>query len=348
MLSISLRLHSMRQYWTSGLMQYFFSLQLHRQAVEDAVSQSQSRDCEPPPPLAPPALPQNKGSYTNLFDASQELPLGGSAHSLRQHGVPDSPHHGRMPPRNLPVSRPQDSRAPVATPDQFSPISPNGVGTTKHVLPPKGKTLPTATVHQMPPKHPDLNSPGPQRSLASDQMYPTTQALITDKVLAQGQAGGGTGMGAKRSTSAGSLSGVGVGKPGQTKGVRTSPTYPPTTSHGPSGYPPTAPAAQHRPPHGARTYKESGYSSSSSGGRNQDQLGALPERPPPVGAYDNVPGAVRRPMSFVRALEMSDHIAAQERERELQRQRYQREQQRKRQEEEERKKAYGSTYEISV
>ena len=67
--------------------------------------------------------------------------------------------------------------------------------------------------------------------------------------------------------------------------------------------------------------------------------------PQPQPDFDNVPGAIRRPMSFVRALEMSDTIALQERDRERMRQR-----ERKKQKEDvdERKHVYGSTYEISV
>ena len=46
--------------------------------------QSQSADCEPPPP--PP-----HGSYTNLFDSSNDVPLGGSAHSM--HRLPGNSNH---------------------------------------------------------------------------------------------------------------------------------------------------------------------------------------------------------------------------------------------------------------
>ena len=58
---------------------------------------------------------------------------------------------------------------------------------------------------------------------------------------------------------------------------------------------------------------------------------------------DNVPGAVRRPMSFVRALEMSDQLAVAERETLDQRQR-----QRHLATPDEEHQMYGSSYEISV
>jgi hypothetical protein len=60
---------------------------------------------------------------------------------------------------------------------------------------------------------------------------------------------------------------------------------------------------------------------------------------------DNVPGAVRRPMSFVRALEVSDQLAVQERQKQ---QTQQRQKQQTSPIEEDRQNLYGSSYEISV
>ena len=320
---------------------------MHRSSLDDEHDiQSQSRDCEPPPP------PNSSGSYTNLFDTSQDVPLGGSATSLRNQQP--SPAQLRVPPKNLYPNRPSpgrqraiESRAPMATPDQFSPTTPSPNG------------LNAAPAPKAPPR-----SPRTERRLASDQKYPTMQALITDKA-GKHQVTSNTAVGAKRSASAGSLSGVATGKPPPPKGVRTSPTYPPSTqpstqpmypSSQAAGLPPRGAPHHHQQPRPHR-YKESGYSSSSTAagapptGRHFSELATdinqyrQEAQPVPVGGnFDNVPGAVRRPISFVRALEMSDAIAHQEREKERLRQQLER---KKRQAEED-KQLYGSTYEISV
>lgn len=322
--------------------------------------QSQSLDCEPPPP-------PNNGSYTNLFDTSQDMPLGGSAHTMRgQIQQPalarESPKIQRpgAPPRNLYSNRPSPGRqraaeirepAPMATPDQFSPVT---------------TPSPTTAAQQQAAKHHvvtsrgAINSPSMERSLAADEKYPTTQALITDKF--SGLAGVGGGVGAKRSASAGSLSTV---KPSYSRGVRTSPTYPPSSHHTYSNnqVPNTVAvldtkAAVHHQLRKPHKYKESGYSSSSSttaSSNKHSELAAIAEHrvtnsqpQPQAQDLDNVPGAIRRPMSFVRALEMSDTIALQERERERERERTRQKERQKQRHDDERKNAYGSTYEISV
>ncbi len=262
-----------------------------------------------------------------------------------------SPGH---PPRNT---------APMAVPDQFSPSEP-GPAT---VYP--GSNLQQKTVYMR-------SSPSAERSLASDAKYPTTQALITDKgktvpnlppVPPQP-------VGAKRSSSQGSLN-------KQSRGTRTTeptaapqvqPRYPLSHMNGGEDN-----AAVHGPPHKVQTvvkYKESGYSSSSTSGSSgvpltEVRTAAAPGprhqayAPPsasvktlPASELDNVPGAVRRPMSFVKAVELSDALASQEREREKQQLQGQKQHGRTPPSQgpslattsEERHNLYGSTYEISV
>ena len=340
---------------------------MQRYPLEDEGGlQSQSADCEPPPP--PP-----HGSYTNLFDTSNDVPLGGSAHSM--HRVPGSGNHvtgaplytemihGRNvsapvpPPRSVQSGRisPRIQRpmaAPMAMPDQFSPSDPSPVN-----MYPGG-------VQQKMVYMPARNSPSTEHSLASDAKYPTTQALITDKgktvpnVAPTSQL-----VGAKRSTSQGSLN-------KQSRGTRTTtePRYSQNHINGSGDNPITA--TSNNPPHKVQTvvkYKESGYSSSSTSASSNTPLtdargpGGRHHNPhaPPVTSVkalqeiDNVPGVVRRPMSFVKAVELSDAIASQEREREKQVQKHYGRPQASQPPtldttNEERHNLYGSTYEISV
>ncbi len=363
-----------------GLLTDFACLfQLQRYPLEDeAGMQSQSADCEPPPP--PP-----HGSYTNLFDTSNDMPLGGSAHNMQRvnhitggaslGGAASAESRGGAAGRISPGSQ-RSGQAPMAVPDQFSPSDPSPVN------------MYPGAMQQPPPQQKAAymrNSPSAERSLASDAKYPTTQALITDK----GKAASGVvpqPVGAKRSSSQGSLN-------KQSRGTRTvdaapappqpQPRY--TLNHqlGGSGdnhhhhYPAAAGPPQ---PHKVQTvvkYKESGYSSSSTNASSNTALtgGAAPvpaprhhhHHPyaPPVTSVkplpaapaelDNVPGAVRRPMSFVKAVELSDAIASQEREREKQ-VAAQKQHGRSPTSQppalatttEERHNVYGSTYEISV
>jgi len=145
----------------------------------------------------------------------------------------------------------------------------------------------------------------------------------------------------KRSSSATQLN----SKAGQ-GGVRTSPTYPPNNHHQYVGnkMPPTGLASDAAQIHRPRKVKESGYSSSNSGKHEDNERGTLGEyRGPQSQSLDNVPGAIRRPMSFVKALEMSDALALQERQHErkkLEKQRMH--------SSDDKKGQYGSSYEISV
>jgi hypothetical protein len=374
--------------------------QLHSTAIDDDQDMGgQSADCEAPPP-------PYTASYTNLFDTSQDVPLGGSAHSLRNHMTGDSPRGARRavaPPHSLatrhspmgqrrmepqPPKRIVDPyRAPMATPDQFSPNTPSPSG--YNVPPPAGYGHPVpAGVHM-------VKSTSVERSLAADEKYPTNQALITDHSGALGVPRSGS---HNRLTSAGAAA--------HSRGVRTSPVAqryqraggkPPAHSHphqhynasngvgGGSVAGSVASMSSGRPQHHQvqpqpqRAPKESGYSSSSTQAsfkpppppssmhqqryqqhhphpHHHHHHHQQPHRPPsenrgvaaePIGAEGSVgdiPGIVRRPMSFVRALEMSDAIAVQERHR----QQRQQQQQNTLNVSTEDEKNYGSTYEISV
>ena len=365
---------------------------MQRYPLEDEGGlQSQSADCEPPPP--PP-----HGSYTNLFDTSNDVPLGGSAHSMQRlpgngtHPITGAPLYTEMLPGrsvNAPVPPPRSiqggrispghqriTTAPMAVPDQFSPSDPSPAN-----MYPGGVQQKMAYV-------PVRNSPSAEHSLASDAKYPTTQALITDKgKTVPNMAPASQPVGAKRSTSQGSLN-------KQSRGTRTTTTAaaPATTSELPrysqnhingsgDNIPITATAnnsAAPPPPHKVQTvvkYKESGYSSSSTSASSNTPLTDARGGPvttttttrhhnphaPPVTSVralqeiDNVPGAVRRPMSFVKAVELSDAIASQEREREKQIQKHHGHSRPPASQppnlgttNEERHNMYGSTYEISV
>ena len=343
-------------------------MQLQRYPLEDEGGlQSQSADCEPPPP--PP-----HGSYTNLFDTSNDVPLGGSAHSMQRlpgNGthITGAPLYTEMmpnrnvaapvpPPRSVQSGRisPGHSRAvtaPIAMPDQFSPSDPSPAN-----MYPGG-------VQQNMVYMPTRNSPSTEHSLASDAKYPTTQALITDKGKTVPNVPMSQPVGAKRSTSQGSLN-------KQSRGTRTTsePRYSQNHINGSGDNPVTA--KSNNPPHKVQTvvkYKESGYSSSSTSASSNTPLTDArvpntrhhnPHAPPITSVktlqeIDNVPGVVRRPMSFVKAVELSDAIASQEREREKQNQ-VQNPRGRSQASHpptldttnEERHNLYGSTYEISV
>lgn len=315
--------------------------QLHQNSLDDDSEMAgQSRDCEPSPP------PLNT-SYVNLFDTVNDVPLGGSAHSLRDlpnNIMEPAVHSSKYPPSNRIDNRPSPTQqrhirdakktvAPMATPDNFSPTatpSPNDIIAISK---------------------PSYSGVEPQ--LTSDQKYPTIQALITDK-------SGKHTIGTKRSASAGSLSRIDVVSSSiPSKGVHTSPTYPPGMPPptqpkytGNNLYPANLPP---RPTGRIQRPKDTGYTEmyppsnpyhsepSSHHDFNNKPISAVPP------GLDNIPGAVRRPMSFVRALEMSDAIQHQEREKEKLRQQLEKQQiEKHKRKTEEEKKLYGSTYEISV
>lgn len=339
---------------------------------------SHSQDSEAPPPVV------SKGSYTNLYDCN-DLPLGGSAHSLQPRNhvsadprggdahynnggaaynqAPRPPYHmtTRMSPglakrQQQPVQQQhypyhhnrQAVTTPVTSPEDISPTSPLGI-----------------PLQNMKPRL--VNSPSMDKALASDAKYPTNQALITDTL---GPTPPRPVVATQKSSSTGQLS-KNSSRPPLPHGSRTSPVtvggqpgsyynsrppghpqsntaavaggkqlynYPhvapsntgpvnkaPMYSKGPSAYSGNVP----------RKYKESGYSSSatnaSSRHHQQQHMGGGDGRPPKQPQHhhhpqqhldpsleqvSNVPGIVRRPMSFVRALEMSDQIQVVEKDKE--------------------------------
>lgn len=308
--------------------------------------QSQSMDSEAPPPAGP-----KTASYNNLFDTSQDVPLGGSAHSLRNHLTSDPrmvQRNGAQPPRTLYTQSPQAARyrppyiisqqAPMASGEELSPASP---------------------------------SKGGEVGLASDQMYPTTQALITDTVT--------------HPTPIKDAAPPPKPKTLRSQGVRANvappqPKVPTTNYYNQTGGPPQ-PTVHHYVTHPAKKdmgklpsgrYRESGYSSNPSRPMYMtDQPPAAvssisrgaPSYPLPQATLQTVPGAVRRPMSFVKALEMTDQLAMEEQRRE---QRHQQQRLRtpgdpvpeesapsehrhpQQQQQQQQRQLYGSSYEISV
>jgi hypothetical protein len=300
------------------------------------------------------------GSYTNLFDTREDVPLGGSAHSLRTINTlgrtagPPTDYTTAAAQRPSPVAgkkRSADVRAPMAQQDEFSPTSPAAVVTTPAYHAPSAM-----------PQY--IHSPQAARSmsLASDAKYPTTQALITDTL---GPSPPHAATQPRRTTTARppgpgaarQVYGPPLGVQQQNRpGVRTYNTLPPH-------YPGAAPAHRYPLPP-----KESGYSSSSGTSKSADStatntVGAVAAENKQ--ALSDIPGAIRRPMSFVKALEMSDQLQMQERERERNRQRQKRQstpperiseeeeqhhhqQHQPQQQQQQQQQHYGSTYEISV
>ena len=330
-----------------------FSFQLHHGSLDDEI-QTQSRDSEAPPPhpilprgphtdvrgpqsdsvpsQAPIGASRQRGSdsYTNLFDMSQDMPLGVSAHSMRSgsnnniaarqgnnHVNNQNHNHNRAGK----VSSPGRQRAtkmagihqqqgtappPMAQPDQFSPMS---------------TPSPTGGINS---GHITTQAP----LLAADQKYPTTQALIADRSAGHHKPPLPTpthqGNNAKRW--GGDAAAPPPVAPRQ---------HPPSAYSNPPGHVPTTgnTAVVHKPPqhyqpktagshtqgggpqgyggHNARApvhrYKDSGFPGGNHTSATQQQI-------------DDVPGAIRRPMSFVKALEMSDALAMEEK---IQRQRQQ-------------------------
>ena len=263
---------------------------------------------------------------------------------------PRNIHGGGLSPEH------QTNTPPMAMPDQFSPNDPSPAN------------MYPAGVHKKLVYMPARNSPSVEHSLASDAKYPTTQALITDKgKTVPNVASSSQPVGAKRSTSQGSLN-------KQSRGTRTfsEPRYSQNHINGSGDNPNTA--TVNNPPHKVQTvvkYKESGYSSSSTSASSNTPLTDArgpsarhqhhnPHAPPvtsvkAIQEADNVPGVVRRPMSFVKAVELSDALASQEREREKQSQAQQKHGRPQPSQlptlgttSEERHNMYGSTYEISV
>ena len=331
-------------------------LQLYKSPGCEVDPDSQSADCEPPLPLSL-SQPVNSGSYSNLFHMGDGLALGDSAYSLRAqpHTPPPRAHRTRQaaPPSTLHVACPPSPgrrgvAAPMATPDHFSPSPP----TTGHDLP-----------LRLAPQSP--SAAARSRPLPNDAKYPTTQALITDSdrhmPLCRSQ-----------HSSRDNLS-----KPPPPGGsTNTGGLYAPQPVVNGNNIRDLGP--RHAPPHHAPPrHKESGYSSAttvSAGGVVSQPLPprdshAAMSQPPSQGGHAvmpqpprdnhtlgvgirNVPGAVMRPMSFVRAMEMSDSLALQDRAQHGRRPppppRGMREDALREEETDVSQAMYGSSYEISV
>ena len=360
-------------YHVSDLTYCMFQLNME----DDHGSQSQGSDA----PMAPKPV---SGSYTNLFDTREDVPLGGSAHSLRANTLGRSGNTAEGMYMGPPASRPSpvagkkrsaDVRAPMAQQDEFSPTSPIGVTTSA----PQPYHAPMSAVPHY------INSPSAERSmsLASDEKYPTTQALITDTLgpspphqpppprrsagAVRPPAPGAVGAARPPAPGARMVYGPPIGT------QQSRPTYIPGQARPQtynSGLPPQyrAPAvtgATHRyplPPTQPQAPKESGYSSSSTSksadsatGLTNTNTNAATVDPENKQALSDVPGAIRRPMSFVKALEMSDQLQQQQQDRDRERLRQQRHKPQPtpperitEEEEQQPQQQYGSTYEISV
>ena len=310
--------------------------------------------------------------------ANQKRPLPGnlapaSDSPRAPQRIDRNPPPGMYTTRQSPRSARQrwDNRAPVASIEDFSPSPP-------------GVTGPSAAQFA-----PGVNSPGMDRSmsLASDEKYPTTQALITDTLgpspprpspapgrnphhsssgsLSRPPPRAPAGRAAQSQlppsgSQAPSISSVPSSRTNSTDGRYTLPAVP---SRPPSGKAPrsssssaisaAAAAAGGEPPgvhsnKGMMRPRESGYSSTTSTATGRPHTDSYPSRGTvSTGAnidanIDNVPGAVRRPMSFVKALEMSDQLQVSQDKRQT------RPKLSTPQEEAETRQMYGSSYEISV
>ena len=142
----------------------------------------------------------NRGSYTNLYDSTHDLPLGGSAHSLQTHQNHTRTAGVSQDPRGI-VGPPGSNTNTIGSgagfiPDQWPP--PRGANHMTRPSPGIAKKREQRDVgnsadatQQKPPVNPHhqshgqmviMNSPSMDRamSLASDAKYPTNQALITD------------------------------------------------------------------------------------------------------------------------------------------------------------------------
>jgi hypothetical protein len=268
-------------------------------------------DIEAPPP-------PKTASYNNLFDTNQDVPLGGSAHSLRNHL-----EGGRLPN------------------GASQPHSPK----TRYAYPEHHRTAPMASSEDFSP----TNS-GPsykQRPLASDQMYPTTQALITDTVTNPTPV-------KEPPKSRGPHPPITGTKATHSQGVRTY-QVPQTNYYNQTAYNQreALPSVHARipPPQQQRPQAPSSYVSAAPSRpmyvtESRSPVAKHQQPALPQSSLQSVPGAVRRPMSFVKALEMTDQLAQEEQRRE--RRRPMATLSAEPVPEEDKRQVYGSSYEISV
>ena len=261
---------------------------------------------------APTVASVKSDSYTNLYDSIQDLPLGGSAHSLRNHltvaqdplsvGTAAVLKMKPTPPKMLynnshPLSqrgimpRQPEGRAPVAVMEDYTP-SPVDRYTPVDRYGRPATTAARNTVDVSPPSR-----DGGIRTLASDERYPTIQS---------GTSGDG------RSWSESQRSPPQYGGSGRSGVVpmtkRTSPSSTPIRYgpvHSPTTSPPHA-AALPGPTRSAAERYRTTAGAVSSVGATRSPLSSE------VAGINNIPGSIRRPMSFVKALEMSDQLAVYE------------------------------------
>ena len=274
-----------------------FQLQTFCQDDRQTFNSVTSQDSDFPPPKS--------DSYSNLFDAGQDVPLGGSAYSLRNHFAPgqsvDSPSSAikTFPPKHLYSNRPSNaiSNSPVSQhvqlKDQAGICSPTRYGT----------------------------------SLASDEKYPLSHALGRDAAGRTVQRSPVTGG------SLGSLNSR-VDSLSRSGAVHS------------AGFVSSSPRGTVSP-------------ANVSGGSDSVPLLRRDELPVSKKDLRTIPleldtsledsasnaALARRPMSFVRALEMSDQLASGAQRGAM---RQQRGLQREVTNEEEEQKMHGSTYEIAV
>lgn len=296
---------------------------------------SQSQECELTPPKS--------DSYTNLFDAGQDVPLGGSAHSLRNHMMASQdtvassssgPGAKSIPPAKMLYPR-SGGGARSYSPEGRPPVAP----TDGHV-----------------PRHPTKSSVGSPTSgtrgavgtttLASDEKYPTAHALSRDALLPTSSHHHHHN---KDRWSPAPPPASNINRFVSLTGARTSPVgthYQYGSSNG-GGHGPSANGGAEA---NYRTVLMTSGTAAAAESRTALLMSAAAAAPPvEVQGIENVPGAVRRPMSFVKALEVSDQLAAHDQRSKLLRQpQLQTGLQKEVMKEEEEEQMYGSSYEIAV
>lgn len=269
-------------------------VQLQASGEEDETFRSfdcQSQDCELTPPKS--------DSYTNLFDAGQDVPLGGSAHSLRNHLAAGqdtiSSTSSGLKPLPAKILYPGRSALPTGfrtSPDGRPPPAPAEGHGLRHLPPKTTIGSPTSTMRST--------------TLASDEKYPMTHALIRDPFLSSSHNKN------NRHSPPGSISGL--SRIVSLTGARTSPvgthyqygtSSSKPTAHGPA--PNGADGTNYRPLLSKEPPPYTVTAPSIPDTRTALLVSSAPVDAPGI---ENVPGAVRRPMSFVKALEVSDQLAA--------------------------------------
>ena len=219
------------------------------------------------------------------------MPLGVSAHSMRSNSSNNISQQQRQkknsPGRNRKVLS-GSAGPPIAQPDQFSPVS---------------TPSPTIMTTSAPITATSL--------LASDQKYPTTQALITDRNTVRPSAQRIEHPLEQRPAAEQRQNWSNHQKPPLPSNAskrwgteQQQQQYKPHTGSYTKNAPFTNNSASYNP--NVVPYNPSSTGGASRGATRYKEAGVYNE------AMD-VPGAIRRPMSFVKALEMSDALAMEER-----------------------------------